>query len=137
MPEREERVSEQARDEDDDGRRGVEAKVILGTSDKGGREDLRAQQVVSAVSKVREGMSGGGESNATHPGEEAAEIEPAPETEADTGECVHDCFRSVTVGARVRKENLIADQRRLSREISTSAREGHSTCGKSGRALIR
>lgn len=44
MPEREERVSEQACDEDDDGRRGVQAKVVLGTSDKGGREDLMAQQ---------------------------------------------------------------------------------------------
>ena len=44
LPEREERVSEQACDEDDDGRRGVQAKVVLGTSDKGGREDLMAQQ---------------------------------------------------------------------------------------------
>lgn len=47
LPEREERVSEQACDEDDDGRRGVEAKVVLGASDEGGREDLRAWQAVS------------------------------------------------------------------------------------------
>lgn len=47
LPEREERVSEQACDEDDNGRRGVQAKVVLGTSDEGGREDLRAWQAIS------------------------------------------------------------------------------------------
>lgn len=68
------------------------------------------------VSKMREGMSEEA-ARATHPGEEAAEVEPAPETEADTGECVHG-FQSVTMSARARRkqENLIAHPRRPSRK---------------------
>lgn len=69
------------------------------------------------VSKVREGMSEEGRAR-THPGEEGAEVEPAPQTEADTGECVHDCFRSVNVSARARRkqENLIAQPATFSQE---------------------